>query len=151
MLFSKLPVALSINPADEIAVDQTNPLGTPRQTRRAKLSQIFPVAFTINDQFGTNYNAIPADGVNVIIRMRNAGPNTITINKLDTGVYPWNAGIGVGTCLLCYQYNTGITTWAAGAGVTIRNSSSQRARAQYSYMGLICTDVDEWVCVGDFL
>lgn len=142
-LISKLQLATTFNLNDQVPIDQ----GVPPVTKRLPLGLILPVGFTFNVQAGLNYNALVTDVVNVVIEMTNGASNTITVAKRDTANFIWP----IGSCLIAYQFGGGATSWVGAAGVTIRNSSSQRTRTQYSWMALICSAPDDWVCVGDFL
>lgn len=77
------------------------------------------------------------------IEMNVAGANTLTV--------PPNSSVafGVGTVVEVVQYGAGTTTLTAGAGVTIRTSSSLTTRAQYSVVSLRKTATDEWIAAGD--
>lgn len=77
--------------------------------------------------------------------MNVAGANTITINNdatlsLAANQYP---------TILWRQVGAGIITLTAGAGVTLRTSSTLTSRVQYSCGGITRTGVNEWTVYGD--
>ena len=94
----------------------------------------------INAQTGTAYTTV-ANDANRKITTNNAAANTVTI---QAGLYQIENIISV------IQLGAGQTTIVAGAGVTLRSSTSTFAtRTQYSMVTAICIDVNTWLLVGD--
>jgi hypothetical protein len=95
----------------------------------------------INVQTGTTYSLVLSD-VNKLITLSNASPVTLTIPTNSVVAFP------IGTTVDAVQYGVGQLT-ISGAGVTIRNTPGNKARAQYSGVTMIKIATDEWLLVGD--
>ena len=98
-----------------------------------------------NSQTGTSYNVQASDDSR-IIEMSNTSSNTVTVPNLST--------IPVGSQIHILQTNTGQTTVAAGANVTINGTPGLKLRAQWSMATLIKRTTgatDFWVLVGDIV
>jgi hypothetical protein len=95
-----------------------------------------PAGRTINTQTGTTYTLTLADD-GAFVEMNNASANTVTV--------PPNADVAfdTGTTLSVFQYGAGVTTIAAGAGVTIRGPLT--VGAQYAPLHLYKRATNEWV------
>lgn len=98
---------------------------------------------TVNVQTGTTYTFVLGDADTVIVRAGNAGAQTYTIPPNSSVPYP------VPTSLMVLRYGAGALSLVQGAGVTLRPSSPQTARAQYSMITAIQVAVNEWVVGGD--
>lgn len=138
---SKLLLATSVSLSDQIILDQ----GNPPVTRRAPLSALSPLIFTINFQTGLNYNAVLTDSLNTLVEMNNASSNTMTIQQNSVIAFP------VGSCLLLAQYGLGISSFFAGAGVTLLLASTAQCRAKNSIIGAIQVLPNVWQVCGDML
>lgn len=101
------------------------------------------VATTVNIQTGTTYTFVLGDADTVIVRAGNAGSQTYTI--------PPNASVNfpVGTTLTVVAYGAGALSLVQGAGVTLRPSSPQVARARYSTITAVQIAANEWIVGGD--
>jgi hypothetical protein len=97
---------------------------------------------TLNTQTGTTYTFVLADA-GKLVRANNAGSQTYTIPPNSSVAFP------VGTVIELMRYGAGAVSLAAGSGVTLRPSSPQSARAQYSTINAIQVAANEWVVGGD--
>ena len=102
----------------------------------------------VNAQTGTTYTLAltdaPANNASQgIVTMNNAAANTLTVPPNSSVAFP------VGTIIQVVQLGAGQTAIAAGAGVTINNSSSLTARVRYSTMLLTQVAANVWVLSGD--
>ena len=101
-------------------------------------------ALAFNAQTGTTYTLVSADADNKFVTMSNASAITLTVppSIFTTGQQINVASIGVG-----------LTTFAAGAGVTITStgatSAAPKLRAQNSACTVICTASNTFLIVGD--
>lgn len=101
-------------------------------------------ALALNAQTGTTYTFVLADADNKLVTMSNASAITLTVppSIFTTGQQINVASIGVG-----------LTTFAAGAGVTITStgatSAAPKLRAQNSACTVICTASNTFLIVGD--
>jgi hypothetical protein len=101
-------------------------------------------ALAFNAQTGTTYTLVSADADNKLVTMSNASAITLTVppSVFTTGQQINVASIGVG-----------LTTFAAGAGVTITStgatSAAPKLRAQNSACTVICTASNTFLIVGD--
>jgi hypothetical protein len=102
---------------------------------------------TVNAQTGTTYTAVKADGLNAIVTMDNASPNTFSIPTDATYNFP------VGTTLLVYMKGAGVTTITAvtpgtttvvSAGATIGSP----VLARYKSAAAIKLAANNWTVVG---
>lgn len=98
---------------------------------------------TLNTQTGTTYTAVLTDKGKVVERS-SASANTFTIPP-NTSV-----AFAVGTVIYIRQMGTGLTTIAAGAGVTIRSrGNALNMGGQYAEAAVTKRATDEWVLSGD--
>jgi hypothetical protein len=101
-------------------------------------------ALALNAQTGTTYTLVSADADNKLVTMSNAAAITLTVppSVFTAGQQINVASIGVG-----------LTTFAAGAGVTITStgatSAAPKLRAQQSACTVICTASNTFLIVGD--
>jgi hypothetical protein len=102
---------------------------------------------TINAQTGTTYTAVKADGLNAIVTMDNASPNTFSIPTDATYNFP------IGATLLVYMKGAGVTTITAvtpgtttvvSAGATIGSP----VLARYKSAACIKIAANSWIVVG---
>jgi len=99
---------------------------------------------------GTSYTAVTtytstsvtlaAGDIRGLILLSNASAITATI--------PPSYGT-TGETVTLLQYGAGQVTVAGGAGVTLRNSTTLKTRAQYSAITLIRLATNEWLIAGD--
>ena len=80
-----------------------------------------------------------------IIEMSVASGNTLTIPLNATEAFP------IGTQIIVLQTNSGQTTLAGTAGVTLNGTPGLKLRAQWSSVTLIKRDTDTWVAIGDLV
>lgn len=92
-----------------------------------------------NTQTGTTYTLVLADAGKVV-EMNNGSANTLTVPPNSSVAFP------VGTVVEVYNMGAGITTVAAGSGVTVRNAGD--LSAQYATASLRKRATDEWVLTG---
>jgi len=101
-------------------------------------------ALVFNAQTGTTYTLVATDADNKLVTMSNASAITLTVppSIFTAGQQINVASIGVG-----------LTTFAAGAGVTITStgatSAAPKLRAQQSACTVICTASNTFLIVGD--
>lgn len=101
-----------------------------------------PELLLANNQAGAAYALVLADALKVV-RMSNAGANTVTIPANVTVAFP------VGTVIEIYQYGTGQTTIAGAGGVTVRGpGGALKIAAQYGTCTLTKIAADEWTVEG---
>jgi hypothetical protein len=100
----------------------------------------------VNSQTGTSYTTVLADNGR-LVTLSNTSPITVTIPPFSSVAYP------VGAQLNFSGLNTGTTTFAQGAGVTIvstgATASAPALRARYSSATAICISQDNWLIAGD--
>lgn len=90
-----------------------------------------------------NYTAALVDR-GTIVEMTSASANTFTVPPNASVAFPVHALLHV-----C-QFGAGVTTIAAGAGVTIRSATGTFAmRAQYGVASIRKRATNEWVLFGD--
>jgi len=101
-------------------------------------------ALVLNAQTGTTYTLVSADADNKLVTTSNASAVTVTVppSVFTTGQQINVASIGVG-----------LTSFAAGAGVTITSTGATAAapilRARYSAGTVICTASNTFTIVVD--
>jgi hypothetical protein len=102
---------------------------------------------TVNAQTGTTYTAVKADGLNAVVTMDNASPNTFSIPTDATYNFP------IGTTLVVYMKGAGVTTITAvtpgtttvvSAGATIGSP----VLARYKSAAAIKLAANSWTVVG---
>jgi len=94
---------------------------------------------TINDQTGTTYTFVLADG-GEYVRCTNAAAITVTVPPNSSVAFP------IGTQIVAIQGGTGQVTFAPGGGVTLNGNLS--ITAQNLAVALIKVATDEWDIVG---
>lgn len=98
---------------------------------------------SVNTQTGSSYTADFTD-MNGLIRMNNAGANTVTIPAESTAYFPPGVTISV------RQVGAGQTTIAGAGGVTINTPSTLNLRVQQSTVQLVKTQTtNTWDLMGD--
>ena len=97
-----------------------------------------------NAQTGTSYTLVLGDA-GKMVTMSNSSANTLTVPPNST------AAFAVGTIIQVMQLGSGITTIAAGSGVTVNKSSLQTlaVNGQYAVACLIKTATNTWVAYGN--
>lgn len=103
-------------------------------------SQVAPLA--PNDQTGTTYTFVLADG-RKLVTASNAAGQTFTVPPNSSVAYP------LGTVLSIVQKGAGQVTLAAGAGVTLSSAHGLKTSAQYATVALTKILTDTWVVSGD--
>ena len=99
-----------------------------------------------NAQTGTTYTLVAADASNKLVTTSNASPITVTI---PPSVYAAGEQINV------QSIGVGLTTFAAGAGVTITSTGSgtlgaaPKLRARFSACTIVCTASNTFTILGD--
>jgi len=93
------------------------------------------VTTTINDQTGTTYTFVLADG-GEYVRCTNAAAITVTVPNNAAVAYP------IGTQIAVRQGGAGQVTFAPGGGVTLNGDLSITAQNQIAV--LVKIDTDEW-------
>jgi hypothetical protein len=98
---------------------------------------------SFNAQTGTTYTLVSGD-VGKLVTTSNASPVTVTIPP---------SIFAAGNQINLQSIGAGLTTFAAGAGVTITSTGATAAapilRAQYSACTVICTASNVFTIVGD--
>lgn len=99
---------------------------------------------TFNAQTGTTYTLVAADASNKLVTTSNASAVTVTI---PPSVFAAGEQINV------QSIGVGLTSFAAGAGVTITSTGATAAapilRARYSAATVICTASNTFTVIGD--
>lgn len=99
---------------------------------------------TFNAQTGTTYTLVAADASNKLVTTSNASAVTVTI---PPSVFSAGEQINV------QSIGVGLTSFAAGAGVTITSTGATAAapilRARYSACTIICTASNTFTVIGD--
>lgn len=93
----------------------------------------------LNTQTGTTYTLVLADA-GAIVEMNNASANTLTIPPNSSIAFPLVTTIDI------TQIGAGLTSIAAGAGVTIKGELV--SRGQYDGFSLYQRATDDWVLTG---
>jgi hypothetical protein len=100
----------------------------------------------VNAQTGTTYTTVLADN-GKLVTLSNTSAIVVTIPPFSSVAYP------VGAQLNFVGINTGATSFAQGAGVTIvstgATASAPALRARYSSATAICISQDNWLIAGD--
>ena len=98
---------------------------------------------SFNAQTGTTYTLVLAD-VAKLVTTSNASPITVTVPP---------SIFATGNVVNLQSIGVGLTTFAAGAGVTITSTGATSAapilRAQYSACSIICTASNTFTILGD--
>jgi hypothetical protein len=132
-------VTLSINTA--VTADLTTAQTLTNKTLTSPL-----INLGVNAQTGTTYTTVLADN-GKLVTLSNTSPITVTIPPFSSVAYP------VGAQLNFSGINTGLVTFAQGAGVTIvstgATASAPALRARYSSATAICISQDNWLIAGD--
>ena len=90
----------------------------------------------------SSYTLVLADA-GTIIEMNLSVANTVTVPPNSVVAFPINTVIEV------IQVGTGLTTIAAGAGVTLRAPGTLDIRVRWASLSLRKRATDEWVVAGD--
>lgn len=97
-----------------------------------------------NAQTGTTYTLVAADAANKLVTTSNASAVTVTV---PPSVFTAGNQINV------QSIGVGLTSFAAGAGVTITSTGATAAapilRARYSAATIICTASNTFTIIGD--
>jgi hypothetical protein len=103
-----------------------------------------PLVIAFNAQTGTTYTLVLTDADAKLVSMSNAGAITLTI---PPSIFTAGQTIDI------QSIGAGLTTFAAGAGVTITSTGAVAAapvlRAQYSACTVICTASNVFTVIGD--
>jgi hypothetical protein len=103
-----------------------------------------PLVIAFNAQTGTTYTLVLTDADAKLVSMSNAGAITLTI---PPDIFTAGQTIDI------QSIGAGLTTFAAGAGVTITSTGAVAAapvlRAQYSACTVICTASNVFTVIGD--
>ena len=99
---------------------------------------------TLNTQTGTTYTLVAADATYKLVTCSNAAAITVTI---PPSIFT------AGDTINIQSIGAGLTTFAAGVGVTITSTGATSAapnlRAQFSACTIICTAANTFTIVGD--
>lgn len=101
-----------------------------------------PPPLELDSQTGVSYTLALTDAGKVV-EMSNASANTLTVPPNSSVAFP------IGTAVLVRQMGAGLTTIAAGAGVTIRTPRGLDLAAQYALVSLHKRATNEWCLEGD--
>jgi hypothetical protein len=97
-----------------------------------------------NAQTGTTYTLVAADAANKLVTTSNASAVTVTV---PPSVFT------VGNVINVQSIGVGLTSFVAGAGVTITSTGATAAapvlRARYAACSIICTASNVFTIVGD--
>ena len=99
---------------------------------------------TLNAQTGTTYTLVAGDAAGKLVTTSNAAAITVTVPP---------SVFAAGEQINLQSIGAGLTTFAAGAGVTITSTGATAAapilRVQYSACTVICTASNVFTIVGD--
>mgnify|MGYP006995593471 CR=1 FL=1 len=99
---------------------------------------------TLNAQTGTSYTLVAGDAAGKLVTTSNASAITVTVPP---------SVFAAGEQINLQSIGAGLTTFAAGAGVTITSTGATAAapilRAQYSACTVICTASNVFTVIGD--
>jgi len=99
---------------------------------------------TFNAQTGTTYTLVVADAAGKLVTTSNASPVVVTIPP---------SIFAVGNQINVQSIGVGLTSFVAGAGVTITSTGASAAapvlRARYSACTIICTASNVFTVIGD--
>ncbi|HVX24081.1 MAG TPA: hypothetical protein VG992_01930, partial [Candidatus Saccharimonadales bacterium] len=100
---------------------------------------------SFNSQAGSAYTLALSD-LGQVVKMTSGSANTITIPPHSSVAF------SVGATIDIFQYGSGQTAFAAGAGVTLRSPFTHvHMAAQYGWATLTCIATDEWALEGDLV
>jgi hypothetical protein len=134
------------NPGDITGVTAGTGLTGGGTSGTVTLSLDSTVATTLgfNAQAGTTYTLVLSDAANKLVTLNNASAITVTIPP---------SIFSAGQQINLQSIGVGLTTFVAGAGVTITSTGASAAapilRAQYSACSIICTASDVFTILGD--
>ena len=122
--------------------------GTDAATARTALGAASQAALTsaVNTMAASTKTAsytLALVDAGTVVEMNVAAANTVTVPPNSSVAFP------TGTVVEVNQIGTGQTTIVAGAGVTLRASSTLVLRAQWASVSLRKRATDEWVVQGD--
>ena len=134
------------NPGDITAVTVTSPItgGGTSGSVAIGFDATAATTLTLNAQTGTTYTLVLGDAANKLVTTSNASAITVTIppSVFSTGQQINVQSIGVG-----------LTSFAAGAGVTITSTGASSAvpilRARYSACTVVCNGSNSFTVIGD--
>jgi hypothetical protein len=137
---------VSANPGDITAVNVTSPITGGGSSGDVTIGFDSTAANTLafNPQTGTTYTLVIADAANKLVTSSNASAVVITIppSVFSTGQQINVQSIGVG-----------LTSFTAGAGVTITSTGASAAapilRARYSACTIVCNGSNSFTVIGD--
>jgi hypothetical protein len=125
--------------------NNTTTLGVTWENLSARRAFEYPDVVVNNFQTGTTYTVASSD-LKRLIQMSNASLNTVTLPPNSTVPIP----IGFSTDIA--MWGAGITTVAAGAGVTRRSrGDAYRIAGQYGACNALKVGTDEWLLSGDLM
>ena len=131
---------------DITAVTATSPItgGGTSGAISIGLDSTAATTLAFNAQTGTTYTLVVADAANKLVTTSNASPVTVTIPP---------SIFSAGNQINVQSIGVGLTTFAAGAGVTITSTGATAAapvlRARYSACTIICTASNVFTVIGD--
>jgi hypothetical protein len=137
-----LSADITLTAADVSAVPTTRTVAGHALSSDVTLADADISPTTPNDQTGTAYTFVLADGARLVTG-NNASAQTFTIPPNSSVAYP------LGTSLQVYNKGAGLITWAAGSGVTIRTPRGAKIAVQYGLSQAVQVVADTWVIAGD--
>lgn len=132
---------LSPTVIDTTLIETGQPAGSITPVRMQQLSDSLS-GLVVTQQAGTSYTFAAID-FGTMVESTNASPVSFIVPPNATVAFP------VGTVLAWRQFGAGQLTISAGAGVTLRTSSSQTARVQFSSGTIHQRASNDWVIAGD--
>jgi hypothetical protein len=108
-------------------------VGASGATGTSGYSYVATTTYTTNTTLGSV-------DVRALILVNSASSTTITI--------PQSLGV-TGDTITLVQYGAGQIVVAPASGVTLRNNTTLKSRAQYSVITAIKLNTDEWLIAGD--
>ena len=121
---------------DVLTAEQMNDIGD-------ELNDLYDGVMSFNAQTGTTYTLVAGD-VGKFVTTSNASAVTVTVPP---------SVFAAGDMINLQSIGVGLTSFAAGAGVTITSTGATSAapilRAQFSAAAIVCTASDVFTIIGD--
>jgi len=146
--YVNVDVLAAIAAAVAVNVTQTADIATNTAGLVTVNSTVTGLALSTSNSQTASYTFVLADGAIPFktVTMNVATANTLTIPPNSSVAFP------LGTILAAEQWGVGLTTWTAGAGVTIRSRGGTLAMGgQWAAASARKIGTDEWLLSGDLV
>lgn len=136
---------LTVNAATSTGLQWSTPEVTLSNTSTLTNKTLTAPIITVSTNAqAASYSLVLSDASKVV-EMSSASANTLTVPLNSSHAFP------VGSQIIILQTNTGQTTIAGTAGVTVNGTPGLKLRAQWSSATLIKRGTDSWVAIGDLV